>query len=311
MPGLLSLLVSPAYYALALLMLLAGPLIAFYLIWVVIGVRGYASIFNYKSGESFLFKVDPRLKLLFALVLPALADQLTRVAAFLLLLFMLLTYLWMPDPREKLAFMVPLLLSAILPSAWLDAVSVPPRFFRRLGLGGYLFTLPRYVWSLHVYGFSPVVFYFGLSSGLGVALAIAASFFIVFTTPPSDLLRSLTKSKVPSPLAFSLTVAITAIPMILENIAVTLDVLRSRGVTLRARPTLLSSYYTLKAALLGVANVVILTVKDAQDIAISADLRAFSPSGKRSYYREFKFSLADWVASLIMIGAFTWAVLRG
>jgi len=57
--------------------------------------------------------------------------------------------------------------------------------------------------------------------------------------------------------------------------------------------------------------VVILTVKDAQDIAISADLRAFSPSGKRSYYREFKFSLADWVASLIMIGAFTWAVLRG
>ena len=244
---------------LAILLLLVAPAVAFYLIWIVIGFRGFLSVFALSYSDSWLMKLDPRVKLLLAIVLPALASGLRFWENFVLLLGVLFLYLFTPDPLSKYRFMIPLILAIELPSAWLIALS---------------FT----------------------------SLALASSFLLIFTCSPSDLLRSLTKSKIPVEIGFALAIALTAIPKVMESISVTLEAVMSRGLSLKAKPSSASyPYYFAKALFLAVANVVILTIKDAEEFATSADLRGFRSLKKRTYYHDFRLGSIDWALIVVLL----------
>ena len=289
-------------YPLAIFMLLLSPLLAFYFLWIIIGLGGFLAVFSVSYGDSWLVRLDPRVKLLLALVVPAVSQGFSPVYQLLLLSALLALYAFTPDPRQKYAFMIPLLLSVEVPSAWLAAITFGFAF-----RGGLRFVFPPALTALGVRGISLNGFVLGLESSLRTSTALAASFLLVLTSSPSDLLRSLTKSKLPVELAFALSVALTAIPKLVDSITSTLETARSRGMgvdRVLAGPSEL--YYFLVGVFLAVANVVILTVKDAQQFAISADLRGFRSVKGRSYYKELKFSAFDWLATVFLLCA--WGV---
>mgnify|MGYP001626403629 CR=1 FL=1 len=282
-------------------MIMVGPLVSFFFIWMAIGLKKFASIFAMPQGGP-LQAIDPRTKLLLALTLPAVGEVVGPLYLAALLCVMLFLYAATPRAKEKYSFVLPLIAAIVIPTAWTSSIS-----FRPTRAVGYVLLLPRSLMALGVSGFSLIGFEFGLTNGLRDSLAIASAFFIVFSSSPSDLLRALVKSKLPVEIGFILTVALTAIPRILEQVSATGEATTSRGFSLRQinlrNPR--GGLRLLLTLLLGAANIVALSLMSAQQLAVSADLRGFRAERKRSYYRDIKLSPLDWV--LITLLVLVWA----
>ncbi|MGC8661738.1 MAG: energy-coupling factor transporter transmembrane component T family protein [Nitrososphaeria archaeon] len=295
---------------LAILMILFGPFMAFLLLWKAIGLKGYATIFAYSNGRSFLYRIDPRVKLLYAVAIPALASTFGFYAGIALLAFTLFLYAFMNTPLKDLRFVVLLMLSIVLPSAWIDSITFSG--FRRLPSYLLIAIVPA---SMGIRGLSMLGLLFGLASSVPAALAVAAAFIIVFTSSPSDLLTSMVKSKVPYELAFAMTLALVSIPKILDSFSSLTEVLRSRGFlgafNLQPIKTVFQRFWTYAFSTgLIIADFVIDVLRSSQNIAISADIRGFRASKNRTYYRDFKMKSVDWVLSFILLIAFMIAILR-
>ncbi len=295
---------------LAIFMILFGPFMAFLLLWKAIGIKGYASIFAYSNGKSFLYRLDPRVKLLYAIAIPALASAFGFYVGIVLIAFTLLLYFFMNNPMKDLRFVVLLMLSIVLPSAWIDSITFSG--FRRISSYLMLAIEPA---SMGIRGLSLIGLLFGLASSVPAALAVAAAFIIVFTSSPSDLLTSMVKSKVPYELAFAMTLALVSIPKVLDTFSTLTEVLRSRGFlgafNFKPIKTIFqrSIEYALSSGLI-VADFIIDVLRSSQNIAISADIRGFRASKRRTYYHDFKMKSIDWILSLILVTVFLVAILR-
>ncbi|MEM0123643.1 MAG: energy-coupling factor transporter transmembrane component T [Conexivisphaerales archaeon] len=300
----------PASTILAILMILFGPVMAFFLLWKAIGLKGYASVFAYSNGKSFLYRIDPRVKLLYAIAVPALASTFGIYVGVALLAFTLALYAFMNNFLKDIRFVVLLMLSIILPSAWIDSITFSG--FRRVSSYLLIAIEPT---SMGIRGVSVLGLLFGLVSSVPAALAVAAAFIIVFTSSPSDLLTSMVKSKVPYELAFAMTLALVSIPKVLDSFSLLTEVLRSRGFlgafNLQPIKTLFQRFWTYVFSTgLIVADFVIDVLRSSQNIAISADIRGFRASKTRTYYRDFRMKPVDWTLSLILLVAFIIAILR-
>ncbi|WP_449462401.1 energy-coupling factor transporter transmembrane component T [Tardisphaera miroshnichenkoae] len=291
-----------AAYAVALAMILFGPLTAFYFIWVAIGLNKFSSVFALPYGGP-LDRIDPRVKLIMAIALPAVSDVVSPAYVLLLLAIILMLYTFTPRSKDKYAFIFPLIAATVIPAAWTASIEFRPR----MGYG-YELLLPSSLRALGVSGFSALGFQFGLLSGLRDSVAVASAFFIVFSSSPADLLRALAKSKVPVEIGFILTVALTAIPRIIDQVSATIEAMRSRGFSWRQwsarRP--LSIPRVVFAGLLGIANVVILSIMSAQSLAISADLRGFRSGKNRSYYKDVSLTPLDGILIALLVSV--WAI---
>ncbi len=294
----------------AILMILFGPFMAFLLLWKAIGIKGYASIFAYSNGKSFLYRIDPRVKLLYAIAIPALASTFGLYVGITLLAFTLFLYLFMNSPLKDLRFVILLMLSIILPAAWIDSIT-----FSRFSRLPRLLLLVIHPASMGIRGISLIGLMFGFMSSIPAVLAVAAAFIIVFTSSPSDLLTSMVKSKMPYELAFAMTLALVSIPKVLDSFSSLTEVLRSRGFigafNLQPLKSLFQRFwiYTFSTGLI-IADFIIDVLRSSQNIAISADIRGFRASKNRTYYHNLKMNYVDWVLSSILIVAFVIAVLR-
>jgi len=295
-------------WALSIFLIVAGPFLTIYLIWKIIGFRGYMSLFQFVEGKSFLYRLDPRVKILLAIII-------TTVSAFtiwwisgIFLIAMLSLYFFTVEPMSKYRIVLPLTIATFLGTAWNEAFFTTPSLLVELfGADNFLLLFPSQFQLIGAYGLSFQGFFYGLQIAFRAAAAITSGFLLVFTSSPADILRSLEKSKVPIELGFALIVAVIAIPKILESSMTILDAMRVRGFDFgpaksRNPKVLLSKFYQqLKAVLMATASIIIWTLKGAENIAISADLRGFRASKYRTYYREIKFGRQDWFATLLLI----------
>lgn len=301
---------SAASAVVAILMILFGPFMAFLLLWKAIGIKGYASIFAYSNGKSFLYRIDPRVKLLYAIAIPALASTFGLYVGVVLLAFTLFLYIFMNNPIKDLRFVILLMLSIILPAAWIDSITFS-RFRRLPGL----LLLVIHPASMGIRGISLLGLVFGFMSSVPAALEVAAAFIIVFTSSPSDLLTSMVKSKMPYELAFAMTLALVSIPKVLDSFSSLTEVLRSRGFigafNIKPLKSLFQRFwiYTFSTGLI-IADFIIDVLRSSQNIAISADIRGFRASKNRTYYHNLRMNYVDWTLSLALIAAFVIAVLR-
>ncbi len=301
---------APISTLLAIILILVGPVIAFFLLWKAIGFKGYASIFAYSDGKTFLYKLDPRVKLLYAIAVPALASAFGFYLGLALLVFTLLLYLFMTNPMKNLRFVILLMLSIVIPSAWIDSITFSG--FRRLKGQLLVAFVPS---SMGIKGISFIGLIFGLVISVPAALEVASIFVLVFTSSPSDVLTSMVKSKVPYELAFAMTLAIVSIPKVLDTFSSLTEVLRSRGFLdglnpLRVKTFIKRLYIYAYSTGIVIAAFVINVLRSSQNIALSADIRGFRANKKRTYYHDFKMKSIDWVLALTLFAAFVIAVIH-
>ncbi|MGC8600211.1 MAG: energy-coupling factor transporter transmembrane component T family protein [Nitrososphaeria archaeon] len=295
-------------WVLAIVLITMGPALTIYLIWKVIGFRGYISLFQFVSGKSFLYKLDPRTKILLAIILTTIGAMTIWWISAIFLIALLLLYLWTTDPIAKYRIVLPLTLATFIGTAWTEGMFTPPETLAELfGRDTFLILFPAAFQSIGAYGFSVQGIFYGLQIAFRASTGIASGFLLVFTSSPSDILISLEKSKIPVEIGFGLIVGITSIPKILESTITITDAARSRGFEFSGgfegniSKYLKRAWEQTKLVILIVASVVIWTLRSAENIATSADIRGFRAMPKRTYYNEPTIKRIDIIAIIILL----------
>ncbi len=298
-------------WILAIVLITLGPALTIYLIWKIIGFRGYMSLFQFVSGKSFLYKIDPRTKILLAIVLTTIGAITIWWISMIFLIALLLMYIWTTDPVSKYRIVLPLTLATFIGTAWTEGMFTPPETLALLfGKDTFLILFPTAFQAIGAYGFSTQGIFYGLQIAFRASTGIASGFLLVFTSSPSDILVSLEKSKIPIEIGFGLIVGITSIPKILESTITITDAARARGFDFSGGSgsnlgmLIRRSLEQMKLVVLIIASVVIWTLKGAQNIAISADIRGFRAMPKRTYYNEPTIKKIDIIAIILILAIF-------
>lgn len=295
-------------WALALATIFIGPVVTIYLIWEVIGFRGYISLFQFVEGKSFLYRIDPRTKILLAVILTIVAAMTIWWISAIFVTVLLLLYLWTTDPVAKYRIVLPLSLSTFIGTAWTEGIFTPPETIALLfGRDTFLFLFPAAFQAIGAYGFSVQGIFYGLQISFRATTGIASGFLLVFTSSPAEILNSLEKSKIPIEIGFGLLVGITSIPKILEATVNITDAARVRGFDFRPTSgSSISSYAKrlieqIRIVILILMSVIIWTLQGAQNVATSAEIRGFRAFPKRTYYNEPRLKRIDIIAVIIII----------
>lgn len=298
-------------WVISIFLITMGPFLTVYLIWKVIGFRGYMSLFQFIGGDSFLYKIDPRIKILMAIIITTVSAITIWWISAIFLSAMLILYVFTVNAASKYRIVLPLTLATFLGTAWTEALFTNPSLLTELfGFDTFILPFPVQFQIIGAYGLSAQGFFYGLQIAFRASAAVASGFLLVFTSSPADILRSLEKSKVPIELGFALVVAVIAIPKILESAMTILDAMRVRGFDFgpakskNPRVVLSKFFQQIRAVLMATASIIIWTLKGAENIAISADLRGFRASKTRTYYHELAFHRIDWIGFAVLLGVF-------
>ncbi|MFB6489975.1 MAG: energy-coupling factor transporter transmembrane component T family protein [Thermoproteus sp. AZ2] len=316
-----AILYNPAVnWTIALVYLLWGPALVIYLIFKLIGFRGYMSLFRYAGGSTFLYRLDPRVKILLSIVVTTVAAMTVWWISAIIFIAVMALYAFTTNVGEKMRIVVPLVLASFIGTAWAQSIIAPYSYLvYDFGQVHFIYAFPQALSALGLTqanetAYVPFLGYvenpvgltwegiiYGLQITFRAVAAIASGLLLIFTTQPSDILTALEKSGLPIELGFTLLLAVSSVPKVLEASMTTLNALKARGVDLRPRggtpfAAIASIGSSIKYVLLALVTIVVLTVKDAGQIAIAAEVRGFRASRHRTYYRDIKMGRADYIA---------------
>jgi len=143
---------------------------------------------------------------------------------------------------------------------------------------------------------------YGFSLGLRMVVITLAFPILIITTHPSDLVTFLAdirigKWRIPYSLIFVLTSGLRYIPTVSREFDNTIDAQRSRGVRFEGYNII----NQVRASLPLFVPVLTSSLVKAQDLTIALESRAFGAPVERTFVREVKWSTMDWIVSIALI----------
>ena len=316
-------------WAIAILLLFYGPVLIIVLIYKVLGFTGYMSLFKYAGGDSFIYRLDPRTKILLAIILTIVAAMTIWWISAIFLAGVLMLYLFLRNPVAKMRVAGPLILATFIGTAWSESLFAPFTYLYAIFNHHvtFIYLLPPILSSLGVtqgnssasvfllgstaspVGLTWEGLIYGLQISFRATASIASGLLLIFSASPSDILRSLEKSKLPIELGFTLLLAASSIPKVLESSMIVINALKARGVDVVPRgsrnPIVIFKRLgaSFRVVILSLTAIIILTLRNAREIAIAADLRGFRANKYRTYYHELKLTRLDLfvIAMLVVI----------
>jgi len=228
----------------------------------------FLNAFKFVKKHTFIHKLDPRSKFLFAIVYTVVALLFTEIIPLFLIFLSLL----------------PFILIGELFKQWIKSVR---------GLS-YLFLIIIILNTLFI---SEKGFSFAISMLLRVTIMISAFSIFFLSVDPNDLALSFISMKVPYEFAFSFSLAFRFVPTIAMEAQNIIDAQQSRGYEMQKKG-IISQVKNLFPLLI---PLIINSIKRAFNVAEALESRAFGSKKKRSYYFKIKFSYKDWIFSIYLI----------
>ncbi len=286
------------------LIFLFGVAAPFYLILGVIGIGGFREITKYEVYNSFYYKLNPAIKILFSVVVMIIASMVIWWISALLAIVILLSYTSLRNGRRKAFIGSMFLLSVIIGTTWSYAPLTPPAILS-IAFPHQTTFLDLWKWPSYfaIMGYQPYLTLQGLIYGVQISFRFAAvtiaALILVMTTTPSQILKALHKLRIPDPIVFSLMVAMKSVPMVFESLdtSVKLQMLRGLG---SDRSKYLKPIFMLIAGLSAIVPTIVHLMRGAKDIAISADTRGFRAYNRRTYFVDIPMTRTDYY----MVGLF-------
>ncbi len=238
----------------------------------------------YTEGDTFLHRLDPRVKISAVVFLTLLGFVLTSLATLLVLLtfiFLLLFLARASLDRTMFALKFVLRFMALIVVLW--------PFFDPAGepvlatLGPVKITEPA-IWR-------------GVTSAVRVGCLATVWYILIFTTSQRDLVRALVKLGVRFDFGLALAIALRFFPTLGLTIGSIKDAQRARGLELdkggltrRAR-----NYVAV------LVPVIVSSLRTAETLALALQSRAYGARADRTYLRELSMRPADYVALAIVV----------
>lgn len=227
----------------------------------------FLNAFKFLKRDTFLHNLDPRSKLLFALIYTTGALLFTEIIP--------LTFLFIS--------LIPIILSGRLLNKWIKSLR---------GLS-FLYILIIILNTLFIRdnGFS-----FAIAMVLRISIMISAFSAFFLTVDPNDLALSLISMKVPYEFAFSFSLAFRFVPTISIEAQNIIDAQQSRGYEMK-KSGILNQIKNLFPLLV---PLIIGSIKRAFNVAEALESRAFGSNKDRTFYFSIKYSYKDWIFTIYL-----------
>jgi energy-coupling factor transport system permease protein len=241
----------------------------------------------YTDADTFLHRLDPRVKMIAVLTLSLLAFMLTTLAYLVvLLIFIFLLLLLARASYRKTAFAMKFVLRfmALIAVLWplFDPVGSP----EVLRLGPIVVTEPG-IWR-------------GLTSATRVGCLATVWYILIFTTSQRDLVHGLVKMGLRFDFGLTLAIALRYFPAFGTVMDSIIDAQRSRGMEFEKGGIFTRSKKYV--AVLGPA--IVSALKMADTLALALQSRAYGARRDRTYLRELRMRMSDGIALAISVTLF-------
>ncbi|KKM77308.1 hypothetical protein LCGC14_1371410 [marine sediment metagenome] len=225
----------------------------------------FLNAFKFMKRDEFLHNLDPRTKLVLAIVYTISGLLFTQIIPLLLIFLSL----------------IPFILIGKLFKQWIKSI----RGLSFLML--FMIILNTFFLSLS----------FAIAMIIRICIMVSAFSIFFLTVDPNDLALSLISMKIPYEYAFAFSLAFRFVPTIAIEAQNILDAQQSRGYEMQKKG-LISQIKNLFPLLI---PLIICSIRRAFNVAEALESRAFGSRKERSYYYAIKFTIKDWIVTIYLL----------
>ena len=238
----------------------------------------------YTDADTFLHRMDPRVKIVAVLLLSLLAFILANPLYLLVLLavIMLLVYLSRATlSKTMFALKFVLRLMALIVLLWplFDRSGTPVL----ASLGPISITEPA-IWR-------------GVTSAIRVGCLATVWYILMFTTSQRDLVRALVKLGLRFDFGLTLSISLRFFPTFLATLDSITDAQRARGLDLKGRGLMKRSRNYVAVLVPAVVS----GLRTADTLSLALESRAYGARPDRTYLREIKMRATDYVVLVVVM----------
>ncbi|MHA1192832.1 MAG: energy-coupling factor transporter transmembrane component T family protein [Promethearchaeota archaeon] len=225
----------------------------------------FLNAFRFLKKNTFIHNLDPRAKLLFAIIYTINALMFNEIVPLFILFISL----------------IPLILLGRLFKSW----------FKSLKGMSFLFVIIILLNTLFI------SLNFAIAMVLRISIMLSAFSVFFLTVDPNDLALSLISMKVPYEFAFSFSLAFRFVPTIAIEAQNIMDAQQSRGYEMQQKGIInqMKNLFPLLVPL------IISSIKRAFNVAEALESRAFGSEQKRTYYYTIKYTAKDWIFTFYLL----------
>ncbi len=264
----------------------------------LVGIQGLRNLFSYEPKESIIHRLDPRLKILYPLIITSLSVFLNWNFVFLLLLFTIVPWILLRTSALRLRVVLTMVLTPALGLIWSQGL------FYTLGDVSHhlIYPFPATISWFGSPGLSSTGLLYGLEQAGRVIVGGSATFILLFTTKTSEIVWAFYKFRMPAAVGLAFTAALRFVPQLAERMTVLLQAMQVRGYDLTVprwwQLTKWPGYIVRVFACIPIVTVPLLidSLRSTSVMAMVADARAFGAKPQRTTLHEHQVSSADIVA---------------
>lgn len=259
---------------------LFGVTFPVYILFIALGIKGFKELTSYVEKKTFLHKINPITKLILLFLITVVASQSIWWIGGIIGLVTFLLYI----PLRRIKVISLFTMMQVFGMTWGFTIYTSPTLLEEL-FGNNLKMIWHFPSYFIYFGVVPNLTLQAIIYGFQVAMRVWSMFLfsliILMTTTTSEIIRSLTKFKVPLGLTFAITIAMISIPRIFEiaDIAYKIQVMRGENRFI--------------ALFQSVIPTTIFLFKNAKITGISAETRCFMAKPTRTELEELKLTNVD------------------
>jgi energy-coupling factor transport system permease protein len=266
-----------------------------------IGFRGLRNLFSYEPKQSLMHRLDPRLKVIYPVVIGVLSVFLNWDYVYGLAFITLIPWLILRPSSQRARVVATLALVPVIGIVWQQAL-----FYTIGNQGHMLFIFPPTLSWLGTPGLSSSGLLYGLQQGGRTLSAVLASLILLFTTTPSEVVWAFYRFRLPPAAGLAFTAALRFFPQLVERLTVLIQVVQVRGYDLTLpewRVWRWPGYFVRIIGLLPIVTVPLLinALRNTATTAMVVDARAFGAYPKRTALHVHRVTLADVLGWAILV----------
>jgi energy-coupling factor transport system permease protein len=275
----------------------------------IIGFQGLRHLFSYEPKDSVMHRLDPRLKVVYPVVVGALSVFLNWDFVYGLAAFTLLPWIILRPSQQRARVVATLALVPVIGIIWQQGL-----FYTTGNTGHMIYTFAPTLSWMGTPGLSTSGLLYGLQQGGRTLAAVLASLILLFTTTPSEVVWAFYKFRMPAAAGLAFTAALRFLPQLVERMTVLLQVVQVRGYDLAVpRWWQVPYWFVYIGRVVGVLPIVTIpllinALRNTSVLAMVVDARAFGAYPRRTSLRVHRISVADVIGWLLLI-ALTAAVI--
>lgn len=282
-------------YAITFLVPLVGP--ALFLRFV--GLKGLRNVLSYEPSKSPIHRLDPRIKLLYPVLIGVLSVLLAWQWTYVLFALTLIPWMILRPSGSKLRVLTVIVVTPALLSIWSQGL------YYTTPNDHLLFAFPVTMGWVGTAGLSNAGLIYGAHQAARGLVTVSAALVLVFTTGPSDVVWATKRMLVPQRVGLALSVGVRFLPQLFERLNTVLRAAEVRGYNFatpkkwwHVRESWDYGRRVVRALPLLTVPILVGSLRGCKQMALVADSRAFGVNKHRETYRVVVWTRNDRLALL-------------